>query len=1001
MKEIAKKNLAKLIEKFERELAAGKIKDYNEEATKTAFIQPLLKDVLGWDVTNRDEVSPEEKISRGRVDYGLKVEGKIKVFVEAKPPRADLNKHIEQAVRYGYNRKGVPFVLLTDFEELKLFDVTVKPDSRNPRKGLKIDLRWNNYLKEFDKIWLLSKESVIKGELDKLLLVKPKDRLPVDKAILDDLKRWRESLAKDIFKNNRNLFGLGKSEVAARFERQKGRNLKVAATSTGNSEKDADYLKEITQRILDRIIFMRFCEDRNFVHRRPLKELFEERTETVGLNTMVFLKEEFKHYNLTFDSDLFRPQDWESNLAIDFKIMKDIVLDTYNPYQFDVIPLEVLGNIYEQYLGYTIRLTDHQVKYELKPDVRKAGGVYYTPEYIVDYIVKNTVCKLLQELPSNSSPSFRAKRGISPKIKKLRILDPACGSGSFLIRAYEEMLNYYRNQKKRSPHPTSPARGEEKIKSKTSSTGDSSSISPPLMGGDKGEGDTFGVQRTLSLPAEETEPRLTIEEKSQILREHIFGVDIDEQAVEVTKLSLMLKMLEGEFGIIPGRSILPMLDKNIRCGNSLISGSPLGLKDLFGEDFYKTKPLNWKEDFRKIILDEGGFDVIIGNPPYGGEFSLFEKKYLQQKYPAFLKNNNSYTAFFVNAVELIKNKGVIGLITPTTFLTGDNFIKLREILISQNISHIIRLPYNVFADAYIDTCICIIRKESFKSKLNVANINPKVKLRSAQEIESLIVALDKTPWLQQANYNFITNDSLLKIQQRILRNTLIKLGDFCQIDRGTLPPKKSSDLKVDEMNIFYWFDGQIYRYVFQENYSQKVKCSDLHEFKSANMFKGDRILLRQLISRQFRINATFINKSFAFKKNLYCIYNIRNNISLKYLLAIINSKLFSFYIYNSISGMQRDDFPSLSLADARSLPIRKIDFTERKDKNIHDSLVSLVDVMLDLNKKIQTAKGSQKDQIQRQITKTDKEIDEIVYKLYGITEEERKIIDTQNIADLM
>lgn len=276
-KERAKENLAKLIEKFDRESSVGRIKEYNEEATKIAFIQPLLKDMLGWDVNDRNEASPEEKISRDRVDYGLKVDGKIKFYVEAKPPKAELSKHIEQAVRYGYNRKGVPFVLLTDFEELKLFDVTVKPDVRNPRKGLKIDLTRNQYLSQFEKLWLLSKESIVQGELDKLLLLKPKERLPVDKAILDDLKRWREILAKDIFKNNHRLFQSG-----------------------------------------DRIIFMRFCEDRGLIHRSPLKELFEERTETVGTNAMVFLKEEFKHYNIIFDSDLFRPQEWEGILAIDF-----------------------------------------------------------------------------------------------------------------------------------------------------------------------------------------------------------------------------------------------------------------------------------------------------------------------------------------------------------------------------------------------------------------------------------------------------------------------------------------------------------------------------------------------------------------------------------------------------------------------------------------------------------------------------------------------------------
>jgi len=216
-KEKAKENLAALIAKFERELAAHKIREYNEEAAKTAFIQPFLKDVLGWDVNDRDEVSPEEKISRGRVDYGLKIEGKTRIFVEAKPPKADLNRHIEQAIRYGYNRKGVPFVLLTDFEGIKLFDVTVKPDLRNPLKGLKLDLELGQYLTKFDQLWQLSRESVAAGKLDELLRVKPKDRLPVDKAILEDLKRWREILAKDIFKNNPELFHSGNPENDANY----------------------------------------------------------------------------------------------------------------------------------------------------------------------------------------------------------------------------------------------------------------------------------------------------------------------------------------------------------------------------------------------------------------------------------------------------------------------------------------------------------------------------------------------------------------------------------------------------------------------------------------------------------------------------------------------------------------------------------------------------------------------------------------------------------------
>ncbi len=722
-KKRAKQNLSELIEKFERELVAGRTKDYLEEATKLSFIQPLLKDVLGWNVTNHDEVSPEEKVSRGRVDYGLKVEGTIKVFIEAKAIKADLNKHIEQAVRYGYNKKSVPFVLLTDFEELKLFDVTVKPDSRNLLKGLKLDLQWNQYLQQFDKLWLLSKESVIKGALDKLLLVKPKDRLPVDKAILDDIKRWRVSLAKDIFKNNHTLF------------------------HSNNREEDANYLKEITQRILDRIIFMRSCEDRRFTYRRHLKELFEERTETVGTNTMIFLKEEFKQYNIIFDSDLFQPQEWENNLAIDFKVMKEIISETYNPYQFDVIPLEVLGNIYEQYLGYTLRLTDHQVRHELKPDFRKAHGVYYTPEYIVDYIVKNTVGKLLREL----SPR---------KIKKLRILDPACGSGSFLIRAYEEMLNYYRKRKKTK---------------KKSIEG----------------------QKKLDLKQGELEPHLTIYEKSEILRNHIFGVDIDEQAVELTKLSLMLKMLEGEYGLVPGRAVLPMLEGNIRCGNSLISGDTLELKKYFGDNWYKVKPFNWNDAFRKIMVKEGGFDVVIGNPPYVSATTLSaeEKVYYKIVFESAKGRLDTYGLFTEKSIVLLKKNGYSSLIVPNKFLTNLQLGFLRKLIL--NTCHVLALSSprkTVFDAAAVNNVIFVLRKKNKIKKRNLVSIS-----EIAPNIQSEICTIDQTIYKNDKNFTFILSFSAYSksIECKIRKNSE-ELSFFCHVKDGIIAGRIKELLFVDK-----------------------------------------------------------------------------------------------------------------------------------------------------------------------------------------------------------
>jgi type I restriction-modification system DNA methylase subunit len=957
-KERAKKNLSKLIERFEREYSSGRIKEYNEEATKTSFIQPFLKEVLGWNVNDRDEVSPEEKISRGRVDYGLKVEGKTKIFVEAKPPKADLNKHIEQAVRYGYNRKGVPFVLLTDFEGLKLFDVTVKPDARNPLKGLKIDLQWNQYLQEFEQLWWLSKKSVLQGELDRLLRVKPKERVSVDKAILDDLKRWRESLAKDIFKNNIELF------------------------HTGEPEKNADYLREITQKVLDRIIFMRFCEDRRLVHFRSLKELFEERTDTVGTNTMVFLREEFRHYNIIFDSDLFRPQEWENSLAIDFKVMREIIEDTYHPYQFDVIPLEVLGNIYEQYLGYTIRLTDHQLKYELKPEVRKAGGVYYTPEYIVDYIVKNTVGKLLKELPPR-------------KIKKLRILDPACGSGSFLIRAYEEMLNYYRNQKK--------------VKSKSKEK-----------------------QRQLKLRDKDAEPHLSIREKSQILREHIFGVDIDEQAVEVTKLSLMLKMLEGEHGMVHGRSILPMLDQNIKCGNSLISGDTLELKKYFGDDWYKVKPFNWDEELRKVMVGEGGFDVVIGNPPYVNAkvlVELFEayRRYLESsdKYKTLFQKWDIYIAFVEKGLELIKkDTGLLSMIIPYPYIHQMYAQKSRELICNKfTILSIVDLSeWKIFQDAVVRNCIIVIRKRSSKDyKINILKMEKENIFYVHSEIPQRSLARGKTSiWnIDQTKPLFFPDDKF------------INLGDCCFVSKGMV-------LNADEVKA----KGKFKKKDLISAVSSKIHTKKYIEGKDIDRYRIFRtqylewntervpnLISRPTFPELYECPKILVNKLGGIKatidyQHLYCEQTIRvvvlfkylrgienksianslqkyyrldrkrleensEKINYEFLLGFLNSKLAN-YLLDQIRGKDNIDINPEYL---KQLPIPLINISNPIEKKLHDDLVALVDVMMDLNKKIQSARGSKKEQIQRQIEKTDKEIDDLVYKLYGITEKERKIIE--------
>jgi len=640
----AREKVQDLIDKYHREEASGMIGQYNESETKTGFIEPLLQ-ALGWNTQDRNEVGLEEKISRGRVDYSLKIKGSPKIYIETKPPRANLTKTetISQAITYGYNKRTIQWVLLTDFQELRLFDVTIRPNKRNLAAGLRMDLTYDHFSERFDDLWLLSKESVESGLLDRTLLAKKLDRQrrPVDKEILEDMKRWRESLAKNIYKYH--------------------------------SDMTEEQLKENVQRILDRIIFIRSCEDRGLTYGETLQEIVVQRRDDIGTAFMPTLKALFRRYDRDFNSELFDEHPCE-NLAIDFSILKEAILETYDPYLFDVIGVEVLGNIYEQYLGFVPRLTEKRVKYEPKPEVRKAGGIFYTPEYIVDYIVKNTVGHFLSDRRSK-------------EIRNLRILDPACGSGSFLIRAYKEVEGYYQQLKKEAWE------NRQKALAKVYE--------------DQG-------QFSFNEGSHESRWELNVFDKRKIVLDHLFGVDLDEQAVEVSRLSLMLKMLEGEHGIIPGRAVLPTLDHNIRCGNSLISGDVLKLQSFFKEDWIKTKPFDWTQYFRKIVVAEGGFDVIIGNPPYVRIQTLPRDQvaFFSKNYTSATGNYDIYTLFVERGLQLLKPGGILGFILPHKFFQAAYGQGLRKLISEQKtLMEVVNFRDNqIFDQASTYTCLLFLQK---------------------------------------------------------------------------------------------------------------------------------------------------------------------------------------------------------------------------------------------------------------------------------------------------
>jgi type I restriction-modification system DNA methylase subunit len=950
--------LSELIERFDRNREAYLSGQYNETQLRREFLDPLFIS-LGWDIDNKQgyaeaykDVIHEDAIKIGGVikapDYCFRIGGTKKFFVEAKKPSVNLKDDISPAFqlrRYAWSAK-LPLSILTDFEELAVYDCRIKPVKTDKASTARIlYLTYDEYALRWDEISsVFSRDAVLKGSFDKYAGKGKHKRgtAEVDNAFLEEIEIWRDMFARNIALRNQGLT-------------QRELNFAV-------------------QRIIDRIIFLRICEDRGIEEYGRLMSLLN------GVTVYKRLFHIFRNADERYNSGLFHfekekgrhelPDDLTPSLDIDDKLLKDIIRRLYypeSPYEFSVLPADILGQVYEQFLGKVIRLTSgHRAIVEEKPEVRKAGGVYYTPTYIVDYIVKNTVGHLV---------GAGLKPALTPKeVSKIRILDPACGSGSFLLGAYQYLIDWHRDWYVNND-PQKWATGKK----------------PALYQAQGGDW------------------HLTTAEKKRILLNNIYGVDIDSQAVEVTKLSLLLKVLEGENNQTLERQLkffheraLPDLGDNIKCGNSLIAPDFYEQQTMLDdEERYRINVFDWNAEFPEI-MKRGGFDAVIGNPPYGAIITDPETTHYQIKFEATDKSPDTYALFIEQAMRLCKPLGKISMIVPTGWYSGTKYSALRRFIASSSDpDHFVNLPYDIFK-AWVDTTVFVLTKRTSQTSwprqiscaVHLRTFPKRHKITTITEFDEDIRKANFTDWFSTGGDEYLTyadtkTTSLIQKIQELSK----PLKEFADVQRGVTPFELTEQPEYSTSRVA--FNGTVRRYSIEQGPPRYIRFDEtLAEPKPERYFKGPRLLLRELINRQFRLQLVKVTDDFVTNKSMQSILQLSEFHDLNYLLGLLNSRLISWYFLNRSQIAQRDDFPKIVLKESRSLPIIPINCSNPTDKACYDKMISLVDQMLSLNKKLPAAKTDhEKTSLQRQIDATDRQIDQLIYELYGLTEEEIRIVE--------
>lgn len=989
------------------------IRNSKEEQYQGEFLIDLFVNVLGYtkNPTPDFNLTTELKNIKGskKTDGAILIEDKALAVIELKGTNTtDLSKVENQAFGYKNNQPGCNYVITSNFEKLRFYiDNAVDFEEFNLFQLSK---------ERFDILWLcLSSENLLKD---------------IPKKIKDESLTQEENVTKKLYKDYASF-----------------RNEIFDAIQKENSEYDKLTLFKKTQKLLDRFLFIFFAEDRLLLPPNSIRAIVNQWTDLRDKYDEYFpLYDRFKKYFgymntghkgqqhdiFAYNGGLFATDEVLDNIKINDDLLYKHTINLSN-YDFESeVSVNILGHIFEHSLNDIdeIQAEIQGVATEQSKTKRKKDGVFYTPKYITKYIVDNTVGKLCEEkkteLDIQEAEYEKERKGrqkatlkkLSQKLEDYRnwllqitICDPACGSGAFLNQALEFLIAEHQYI-------------------------------------DELQAKLFGDAMVLS------------EVENTILENNIYGVDINEESVEIAKLSLWLRTAQK------GRK-LTSLNNNIKCGNSLIDDPSVA----------GNKAFNWQNEFPEVFA-KGGFDIIIGNPPYvkaRDNDDILGRKFIEKKYKSPYKMWDLYVPFIEKGIELIKEKGLSAMIIPDTIGKSDYTTKLVD-LIEENY---FLYQIDFFPDIYVFQNVGVRSKITFIQKLK--STKPAIKVKHVQNVYDAIEVENNSKGEEQY---------LLNVAEfRINTDKCITLADLCYVSYGMRLNSDKSDAEKfkktdllsatkDEIHSKIYTEGKyLERYIITKNlyleYDTERCPTRLVRPTFPELYPPDKLLLsRQKKVAVFTDKSHFCDNTIIMAIPAYELSSVNNNsikkyyknikkdrtivesnsksYKLEYLLGIINSKLISYHIKFASKGkidFYPDDWKDLPIFQANTIEqnlLSELSKTriqqENLLQNISSNFIKLIYSRLnisDLSRKIgswyelefadfvkefeKTRRKSAKEneteyskltlseeaewmqyfneqkqkaeEFKAEIDKTDKEIDQMVYELYGLTEEEIKIVE--------